>query len=85
MNVRKVGIRQYLTGVGGHLAGGMSDVGAERCQHDGSRSKSGASYPTLALIPMALVAAILGEETLAVLGVGGEGQRPQNQNQRRSE
>ena len=85
MDIGEVGIRKNLARIRRHLTGGVSDVGGERGEDNRSRRELCSGGATLALITMALVAAILDEEALAVIGTGGEGQRPQNQNQRRSE
>ena len=63
----------------------MPDVGSERDEDDRSRGEPCSGGATLTLIAVALVTTILDEEALTVIGIGGEGQRPQNQNQRRNE
>jgi hypothetical protein len=62
----------------------MPDVGSERSENDRSGGEPCSGGATLTLITVALVAAILDEEAFAVIGIGGECQRPQNQNQRRN-
>ncbi len=80
MNISQVGIGENLAGVGRHLAGRMPDVGGECREYDRSRSQPSPGRTTLALISVALVAAVLDEKALAVVGVGGKSERPQQQN-----
>jgi hypothetical protein len=85
VDIREIGVGENLAGVGRHLAGGVTDVGSESGQNDRSRGKPGASRAALALVAVALVAAVLDEQALAVVVIGCKSQRPKNQNQRGGE
>ena len=74
VNVREIRVRENLSGIGGHLAGGMTDIGCECDENDWPRGEPRTGDAALSLVAVALVAADFNKKALALFGIGGERQ-----------